>query len=207
MKSRKLLGFVIGILSADPALGQGIVRNANNITGVMRALIYGVDPADPFFGRPGPNGFGGPLLQGTGYTIQLWGVGGTTLNQDALLPAISGISIFRTGSAAGIWNETAASIQNGPGGAGSHATAQVRVWDNRGGTVVTWSDARADRSIPSGASLLFGIDDLGDGVTTPPAMLINLQSFELTIPEPSTIAIAIAGGTMLFFVRPWKKYS
>src|SRR4051794_11499926 len=90
MKSRKLLGFVIGILSADPALGQGIVRNANNITGVMRALIYGVDPADPFFGRPGPNGFGGPLLQGTGYTIQLWGVGGTTLNQDALLPAISG---------------------------------------------------------------------------------------------------------------------
>jgi hypothetical protein len=207
MNSRTVFGFFFVMVfgCTNSAFGQGLVRNANNITAVMKALIYGVDPGNPYEEHPKANVFAGPLLQGSGYTIQLWGVGGTTLHPNALLPAINGISVFRTGGAAGIWTETAASIQNVPGGPGSHATAQVRVWDNRGGTVLTWSDARADRSIPSGASFLFGIDDLGDGVATAPGILINLQSFQLSIPEPSTLALGIAGGLALLCMGRSKK--
>jgi hypothetical protein len=85
--------------------------------------------------------YGGGPLAGTGFTVQLWATAGITSDQNALLPAQNGTSTFRTGSAAGIWTATTAIIPNAVGGQGTHATAQVRVWDNRGGTILDWSQA------------------------------------------------------------------
>jgi hypothetical protein len=186
------------MISGYGALAQGIVRNVNNATGFLSAKVYGHDPTNPYQklsgnttnGLPaGSTVYQGSALAGTGFTSQLWGIGGITTDSSALLPIQNGTSIFRTGGAAGIGIETAAAIQNAPGGPGSHATLQVRVWDNRGGTITTWQQALGafyggQGSI--GYSDLFGVDNLGDNGSTLPPLLLNLRSFSLnSIPEPS----------------------
>lgn len=195
------------LLSVQGALGQGTVRNVNNVTGLLSARIYGVDPANPTVQKQGndasgvPAGstvYGGAALAGTGFTVQLWGIGGTTADRNSLQLAINGTSSFRTGSAAGIWTETLAIIPNAPGGSGSHATLEVRVWDNKGGTITTWEAALAAWHAGTtflATSPLFGVDNLGDGGVTPPAILLNLRSFNTPlIPEPSILGIATACG-------------
>jgi hypothetical protein len=217
---QKALAITIVVASAQCGFAQGYVRNVNNVTGFLRAFVFGLDPADPFTEKSGqtatdvPSGsttYGGPALAGTGWTVQLWGTGGTTTDANALSFAVLGQSTFRTGSAAGIWTETTAAIPNAAGGAGSHATAQIRVWDNRGGTVTDWATASAmwrAGFIAAGTSPLFGIDNLGvDDATA--ALMMNLVSFQLTeplpVPEPSTIPLGVAGGIVLLSVRRLRK--
>src|SRR3954470_24470247 len=109
--------FYLGALLILPssAFAQGEVRNVNNITGILRALVYGIDPGNPTVVKVGqspqdiPAGtviYGGAPLAGTGFTVQLWGIGGRVTDPGPLLPAINGTSTFRTGAAAGIWTET-----------------------------------------------------------------------------------------------------
>jgi hypothetical protein len=213
---KKLVVIALALASAYGAFAQGTVRNVNNVTGFLVAKVYGVDPTAPTVAQHGnvatglPAGsvtYGGAALAGTGFTIQLWGIGGVVTDATTLLLANSGASTFRTGGAAGIWTETAAAIQNAPGGAGSHATAEVRVWDNKGGTITTWNAALAAwqaGTTAMGRSGLFDIANLGDGGSQTPPLLDNLRSFNLTqvpVPEPSTIAFALMGGLGLLAIR------
>jgi len=211
---KKALVIALVVACAQGAFAQGIVRNVNNASGFLKALVYGVDPANPTQPKSGQNAsdlpagsqtYGGALLAGSGWTIQLWGTGGTATDASTLSLAVAGQSTFRTGGAAGIWTETAAVINNAPGGAGSHATGQIRVWDNKGGTITDWASADAAwraGTIAAGTSPLFGIDNLGDGGSQLPPLMMNLVSFQLTqVPEPSTIALGLAGGLGLLFLR------
>lgn len=209
---KKALVIALALVSAHAVFAQGIVRNVNNATGFLRANIYGVDPNAPDVHKSGqsasdvPAGgtaYGGSALLGTGFTVQLWGIGGTTTDASTLLLAVNGTSTFRTQTAAaGIYNETAAQIQNAPGGASSHATLQLRVWDNKNGSITDWATALATQGLAREAGPLFGVDALGDGGSVPAPLLLNMTSFQLVqVPEPSTIALALAGGIGMLFLR------
>ena len=85
-------------------------------------------------------------------------------------------------------------------------TLQLRAWDNRGGTVLTWDAAVADPNVARGKSLLvlnYGLSgvDANNALRVPAANLAaaGLHSFGLyIIPEPSVIAIgALALGALL----------
>src|SRR6185503_9959572 len=108
--------------------------------------------------------------------------------------------------AAGIWTGTTAVLPGQPGGPGTHVTAEVRVWDNAGGTITDWRTAYAI-ALADGRCLatsgLFGIDNIGGGTATTPN-LINLQSFSiyaLECPEPGTIALGFGGGLIFLLLR------
>lgn len=214
---KKVLVFALALACAQGAFAQGTVRFVNNATGFLRANIYGVDPSNPYNSKTGqsasdtPAGstvYGGPALLGTGYTVQLWGASGVLASDSTLALAASGTSTFRTQTAAaGIFNETAAILNNVPGGASSHATLQLRVWDNKGGTITTWDAANIawqNGQIAAGKGSLFGVDALGDGGAVAAPLLLNMTSFQLSmvpVPEPSTIALALAGGVGMLFLR------
>lgn len=192
---------------AYTALGQGTVRFVNNITGQFRSQVYGVDPNNPLVQQSGnssagiPAGstvYGGPLLNGTGFTAQLWvgGSAGGPFTEVSL--ANGGVSLFRTGSAAGLWNEPA--VTTIPTfGAGTRPFLQVRAWDNQGGTITSWSQILANETIPHGQSApwqvisgLGGVDGQGTVFITP--TLQGMASFNLIqVPEPSLIALGALG--------------
>jgi len=209
---KKALVIALVVACAQGAFAQGTVNFVNNVTGVFKSLIYDVNPAAPGAQQKGQSAsdvpvgstvYGGPTLAGTGFTVQLWWASGNVTDANSLALAQTGTSNFRTGGAAGIWNATLAVLTGEAGGAGSHVTAEVRVWDNQGGTVLDWATAqqRAATGLKTGTSGLFGIDNIGGG-TQPTANMVNLQSFSLVqVPEPSTIALALAGGFGLLFLR------
>jgi hypothetical protein len=195
------------LASAVVGFSQGTLQIGNNFTGVLRAPIYGVDPADATRAQSGqsalgvPAGttvYGGPLLQGTGFTFALFaGPAGTAETALQLVTTAT----FRTGAngaiPAGLINTVTAPI-NGVA-AGQIAALQVRVWDNKGGTVSTWAAALGDATVAKGNSALFssqalgGIVDPNSPPVTPPQMT-GWTSFNVSaVPEPSVIALGALG--------------
>jgi len=209
---KKALVIALMAACAQGAFAQGSVNFVNNVTGVFKSLIYDVNPAARDVQQKGqsasdlPTGstvYGGAALAGTGYTVQLWWADGTVTDASTLALANNATSSFRTGGAAGIWTGTTATLPGEVGGGGTHVTAEIRVWDNQGGTLGTWASASQlfGTGLKHGTSGLFGIDNIGGGTATTPNM-VGLQSFSLiSVPEPSTIALGIAGGLGLLFMR------
>jgi hypothetical protein len=211
---KRLLLSALVIACHVNAFGQGSVNFNNRVvtpgTGAQSPLtapIYGADPAAPLLEKSGQTATGvpagtqsyaGPLLAGTGFTVQLWG-GPAGTAADQLMLAQNGSTTFRTGGGAGyvVALANTAVIPGVPSAPGVHATLQIRVWDNLGGTITTWAqaiDPANSALVAHGASPLFTPDfDLGGGSVLPPN-LIGLQSFQLTIvPEPSVIALGALG--------------
>jgi len=209
----KKTAILVGLLaSAIGASAQGTVQFVNNITGVLRAPVYGVEPSDPTISKVGntsggtPAGaqtYGGTLLSGTGFTSQLWGHVG--MNQPLGTLDNIATSAFRTGAAAGFWTAVTAVVPNAPlDGQPYHGTFQVRAWDNRGGTITSWAMVLADATVARGQSPVFSPSGNLGGTGTPPATappLEGLVSFNLftPVPEPSVIALGALGlGALLF---------
>jgi len=79
----------------------------------------------------------------------------------------------------------------------------MRVWDNRGGTILTWDQALASGTASLYSDLFIVPFALGGTMSppNPPVNLQGLQSFQLAVgvpcPEPSTFALAIVSACSL----------
>lgn len=212
---------LVALLSAGTAtmFGQGSITFNNNVTGVFRAPIYNVDTTDSTIAKAGQTSAGTPtgstvytgaLLQGTGWTVGFYA--GTDASHLSLL----GTSNFRTSSTgalpAGIFSTTPTVTVPGVL-AGAAAAFQIRVWDNKGGTITTWEQASPLWMVSPGFAAgqtgvitsgpLGGTDAANNIFATPTAT--GWTSFQLTaapVPEPTTFALAgLAGAAMLIFRR------
>ena len=188
------------------AFSQGTVRFDNDIPGTVITHVYGPDPANPLSYKAGfgsndfnlATGGGGNLnwagepLAGSNFSAQIYAAGGADAPLASLRPA-SPVTSFRTGSGAGFFVATIATLAGVPLDA-PVATLQVRIWDNEGGTVTSWENAIAfGKSSAFGQSPLFNLSSIGGGLNAPQG-LIGLQSFNITsIPEPSPIALVGLG--------------
>jgi len=199
------------LMSATLAFSQGSIVFNNRVTGQVVTHIYGPEPGAtqvPRFGNGatdfpvGSQTYGGALLAGTGFTVQLWGGPSGTAPNLLTLAAGNGTATFRTGAAAGFISQPSGlnpTINGVP--ENSAATIQLRAWDNAGGTITTWAAAMASTSTAHGASLPFVSPVLGGATVTSPN-LIGLTSFNLqVVPEPSIVALGVLGLGALFLRR------
>jgi len=216
---RTLILACVAVATIAPAFGQGTIQFGNELRNnlgvvVFRAPIYGADPADPTrsassqsnLGLPvGTTVYGGPLLQGTGYTMGLFAgpVGTTDPNSLVLVTTTT----FRTANGdtlpGGLVMTRDVAI---PGLAqGQNATLQIRVWDNEGGSITSWAQVLASPTTARGATPLFNSPPLG-GMGVPgadPPLMTGWTSFNISaVPEPSIFALALLGsGAMLLRFR------
>ena len=199
------------LISASPVFGQGLVIFNNRApfgfpSGVI-APIFGVDPDAPYsqkYGNPRGNwnGTDGPLpiplgmqdyngtpLHGIGYTATLWAANST--NADPTLRLIS-ITTFRMSTASTLRGAIQVPpiptvIPDTPGDDPTQrARFQLRVWDNRDGTITNWDQVLLpeNNGVARGWSQEFIVPvPLGGGTRIPPN-LVGLESFQLFILPP-----------------------
>jgi hypothetical protein len=226
---KKNLLVVALLMSAVGAFAQGSINFNNRATsGAPAPVVAPIFDTDPnnrtqqkqgnpatFATAPVPVGtqtYAGAPLVGTGYTAQLWAAN-STLADSAMVPISSAPFRVTTNPALfGFVNPPIAPIVPGvAAGTSDRAKFQLRVWDNRGGTITSWDqlyDAttgaanQANAGVARGWSTVFAVNaGLGGGTGTPPN-LVGLESFQLFIvPEPSTIALGVLGAGCLFLLR------
>jgi len=196
--------------------------------GTVKAPIYNISPNAPTLrvsgntaaGVPmGSTTYAGALLNGTGFTATLWGLnsanvtGSADLGANNLALLANGVTTMRTSTSAANAGRFAgtgvnAVISDVRPGTTDRGTFQVRVWDNKGGTITSWDAAvaafqRGGEAI--GYSDLFtvpwSLTQIG-GLGTP-SNLEGLRSFNLftVVPEPSVIALGVLGAGCLFLLR------
>jgi len=209
---KNLAVIAIASLISASAFGQGQINFNNRVVGVVVAPVYGVNPASPtvrLSGNATTNGgsvnySGIPLVAGTNYSAQIfYGPAGTTdpLTMQATDPSTQ--VPFRSTAATGgfIQNQAAAVTLNGID-FGQTAAIQMRVWDNRGGTINSWAQSQSarlsDPTLATGMSDIFQVA-MSANASIPPPNMVGLTSFNLTVvPEPSVIALgALALGALL----------
>jgi PEP-CTERM motif len=122
-------------------------------------------------------------------------------------------STFRTATGnvlpAGLVNTVQVVVPGVP--AGQAATLQVRVWDNEGGTILSWAQLLASQYQSAGKSSLFVSQPLG-GLYDPnappslPPQMTGWTSFNIggegCVPEPSVFALAALGLSVLLWRKP-----
>jgi hypothetical protein len=228
---RKNLLVVALLASAFGAFGQGTVNFNNRLTsgsppdtGPVVAPFFNVNPANPTERKGGNptsdwNGTSGPApvptgtqvyagapLVGTGFTVTLWAA---NVNQpDSALQLVSTTTMTTRANANFVGFINAPSIAPVvPGVVGNtsdRAKFEIRVWDNKGGTITSWDQVllTQNNNVARGMSGILTIDSpLGIG-STPAPTLQNLRSFQLfVVPEPSVIALGVLGAGCLFLLR------
>jgi len=207
---KKLILGACAVVCAASVLAQGTVTFNNRVTGTIVTKVYGANPADSTVIASGNGATDTPVgatdwsayspISGAGFTAEIWAASGADQPVGSLAAATPTTS-FRTGAAAGFFAATTATL-TGVALDAAAATLQVRVWDNRGGTITTWAQATADPSILSGASPLFNVNAIGGNLNTPPN-LVGLVSFNVhnIVPEPTTFALAGLGAAALLIFR------
>jgi hypothetical protein len=156
----------------------------------------------------GPNGVA-PAV-GTPYFAQLYAAAGLNAPDNALSKVGNAVNLRGGGNAGFVQisgtttagttvDPTVVVPTSGPGGA---STVQLRAWDVASGT---YENAVGKGIWGSSASLNLTAtgNPAGDPPTTP-VDLVGLQGFtmnEVTIPEPSTVALGVLGAAALAFAR------
>lgn len=186
-------GMAAGAFALDGSLTY------QNTEGVGKEkYIFGVDASDP-----GASKNGGVLadyasrakIDGSGYWAELWYAAGSGKSEGDLAPVAGSRVEFRTGTTAGLLKGIAKLSIPGTLG-GDHVTLQLRVWDNKGGTITSWADAQ---SVAHGKSNLIadfqlgGVDGTGAPVLGDGNISKKLEYFGLSIPEPSVVALGALG--------------
>ena len=202
---KAFLSLVIIFLASLAALSQGRVNFNNRVIGAVVAPIYGINPDMPMVtlrGNANTNGgtvdyTGCPLLSGTGWSATLWvGLSGS----GSLLEVAT--TTFRTAANGAGFVQPLSNVSvpaffdnNSP------VDFQVRVWDNRNGTITSWAAALAVPGLPSSYSDIFTINL--QTLPSIPQDLVGLTSFNITtiVPEPSIIALIAIGIVLCLIVR------
>jgi len=215
-----LLTSVLSVVAAA-AFGQGTITVGNNFTKtVWQAPIYGPEPeltSSNIVGNSslsfpvGTTVYNGPLLQGTGWTIQFY-AGPTTATSYTQMTLLTTEFGFMTAASnakpAGFVSgaNTAIAVPGVAGGAGgADANFQVFVW--QGVTVSSPATALADYlagNFMYGASPVeTTLSSLGGGTTIAPNTTIpSFNVAEITsTPEPATLALAGMGAAGLLLFR------
>jgi hypothetical protein len=181
MKALIAVGCLVGSLSA---FGQGTILFANVGTG-LNAPIYDFVT--------------NTRLAGTGYSVEL--LAGATAT--SVVPVAGAITSFLTGGSAGYFNNGGLAVALPGLAPGSQPFFQIRVWDNKGGTVTSWVAATV-----TGQSAIFQLQSpsvLGDPSAQPPIpaqSMRGLTSFQIgVIPEPSTLTLGLLGVVALVGCR------
>jgi len=198
MKKTLLLATLVvaGTLSA---LGQGVVNFQN------RDTANGVDA--PIWGTATASNAGGFRLDGAdarNFHAALYGAPGAGAAASSMVmladPATGATVVgFRTGAAAGYVLVGTATGRAVPGAAyGSQVTVQIRAWS---GSALTYETAVAGQVFKGvSAPVTMGTTTSALDVANPP--MVGLQSFAVTIPEPSSIALGLLGlGALTLFRR------
>jgi len=233
---KNLLVAALLMSASFAAFGQGTIvfNNRQTTAGTgpstpVVAPIFGVDAAAPdvakhgnpttaWNGTSGPNPapagnqtYGGTPLRGTGFTAQLWGANQTKTDAELFLIASTTFRTAATASLQGFINPLPGGVNppvsDTPSAATERAKFELRVWDNKGGTIASWDQALIEWAAGRtalGRSGVFLVDyQLGQGTGLAPN-LIGLESFNLTqlpVPEPSVIALGVLGAGCLFLLR------
>lgn len=169
------------------SLAQGTVTFGNRVTtNSVLALLAPVYLGSPRVGN-GPSGVpagtqdwsGFTFLAGSNYRAQLFAAPGVNQPESAMV-AVSPVTTFRTGSAAGTIPTTVVTLVNIPADA-EVATFQLRAWDSHNGDIPTWSDAVAEWAVGrtyAGKSVPFEVHQIG-GTINPAPLLDRLESFSI----------------------------
>ena len=212
MKKILLLLTVLGVAANISA--QGTLYFANYVNGLLLAPIFGPDPSNPTalqhgqsaeFGIPsGPMVYNGPLLNGAGFTVALYaGTFGLPAQALQLAATTTFISSTINNLPAGLWMPSIVTIAGvAPG---QRVTVDVRVWDNRGGSITSWEQALQDATVARGSSGAFSPLGLLGGTPAPldsPLIMMGMTSFNIApaVPEPSFFDF-LGLGVLLVCVR------
>jgi hypothetical protein len=209
---KKTLLIALLMAGAASVFGQGAINWGNQAGG--RFPIYGPDPGNPSSSQsgqsslgnpPGATAYNGALLQGTGFTFDVFA--GPSAAPEGSLVLIAQTT-FRTSAnpaalPAGLVNGGTTTV---PGvTAGQTAHYEIRVWNNQGGTILTWAQAQAAGTTAMGQSALLTSAALGGSLTdgTPVANPNTVfTSFNIAqVPEPTTFALAGLGAAALLIFR------
>jgi len=230
MKKSLLIAALLSVTLG--AFGQGTVTFNNRATSgspaPVVAPIFNVNPNDPtevksgnpvstWNGTAGPTpapvgaqAYAGAPLAGTGFTAAIWGanvnVPDSILTDPANAPLTT--TTFRVNtptqrSLEGFWNGSSPVVPGVVGGTADRAKFIIRVWNNQGGTITSWSQVLANDAVARGDSGIFTVNaSLGLSPSIPAPNMEGLQSFQLHIvPEPSVIALGVLGAGCLFLLR------
>jgi hypothetical protein len=210
-----LAALLFGSVAFSDLHAQGQFQWGNAGVGGVISPIYAPNPANPLEIRTGNTATGTPAgtqtyagaLLGSAYTAAIY-VGRTAADVMATEntpPLVNGTAPFRNSAAGAGTGRLAtggftANADNGlqigtiPGGTVG-VNYELRAWDNRGGTVTSWTMVMAaGGQIAAGTSgiLVFGAA-LAVPPNTPP-LTDGIRSFQLTqVPEPSLIALGALG--------------
>lgn len=214
---KTLLAGVIGFLFLPMAMGQGTLYVGNRFPSLSVSPIYGPDPTRPTLSISGqssigtPTGaivYGGTLLEGPGWTFATFAGSETVSESELPLVATHSFGSFQSGSYSGIVSvHTAHPVPGVP--VLQRAKYQIRVWDNRGNTITTWSQALAAWEgglIAAGQSTAMISGRLGgntNGITYLPTPTV-FTSFNVSfVPEPTSIAIVIVA--LIAWTATWRR--
>jgi hypothetical protein len=126
----------------------------------------------------------GNPLSGAGFSAQLWA--GSTPDP-TLMSGLTPITTFQSGAQAG--NIVTVSVAQPFVPPGSTVSLQVRVWDNKGGTISTYAAAVADGSTRFGTGAVVQVVVPAGTLTPPPPSYLGLFGFSISFP-PTISGIA-----------------
>jgi hypothetical protein len=204
-KTIALAAVLLGSAAVSSLFAQGQILWGNQFSGALVARVYSPELSNPLLQLTGnvPTGTppgttlytGAPLL-GTGFTMGLF-MGNNAADARAQMEARASAPFRTTAATAGfIFAQEYSDPGRPPGTTG--VNVQFRAWDNRGGTVTSWSQVMAaGGAVAGGSGDPFQIGALGGTIGTenfPVPSTLGARSFNLTVvPEPSLIALGALG--------------